>query len=193
MSVIRPRQLVPDDEPTSERSYGIIPIRRTPPHSNGSPPQLSTSNTQVLLISQKPLLNAHPPFWSFPKGHPEPHDTSPIDTAIRELREETGLHVSETSILFPGAEGLKERYRNVLKGWVKEVRYWVALVEQPDHGEEGELAIKVQEKELLEAKWFSWEEAGRVLTFEKGKELLAVARGLLDNHGKARVGEEGKL
>ena len=29
--------------------------------------------------------------WSFPKGHRDVQDTSPLDCALRELREETGL------------------------------------------------------------------------------------------------------
>ena len=32
-----------------------------------------------------------------------------------------------------------------------------------------------------------------MMTSEKGKELLAVARGLLVSHGKAGVGAKGKL
>jgi 8-oxo-dGTP pyrophosphatase MutT (NUDIX family) len=57
-------------------------------------------------------MRAHPPFWSFPKGHPERGDTSEVHTAIREVGEETGIVVKEDGILFKDAEGLTERYRN---------------------------------------------------------------------------------
>lgn len=34
--------------------------------------------------------------WSFPKGHRESYDTSPLDCALRELKEETGLSPRES-------------------------------------------------------------------------------------------------
>lgn len=42
--------------------------------------------------------------WSFPKGHRDAHDTSPLDCALRELREETGLTVK-------GAHIASKRYK----------------------------------------------------------------------------------
>src|ERR1700722_1871338 len=119
---------VPDFEPISENSYGIITIRLIPRSANTTA-KLSTTNTQVLLIQQKTLFSSHPPFWSFPQRHVEPGDKSHIHTAIREVKEETGLFVKEEGILFKNAEVLSERYRNMQKGWVKEVRYWVGFVE----------------------------------------------------------------
>lgn len=177
-----PRAEVSDCEPVSERSYGIIPIRMIPANTSPEdrPRKLSTANTQVLLIQQKPLIPSHSPFWSFPKGHPEHQDSSEISTAIREVKEETGLVVKEEDILFMDAEGLAERYRNPVKGWVKEVRYWIGLVER-QRGDE----VEVQEAELAEAKWVSWSEALGLLTFEKGKEILKRAIELLDG------GEQG--
>lgn len=34
--------------------------------------------------------------WSFPKGHRESYDCSPLDCALRELKEETGLSLKES-------------------------------------------------------------------------------------------------
>jgi bis(5'-nucleosidyl)-tetraphosphatase len=176
---MQPRQEVPDNEPTKERSYGIVPIRRI----QSAQEELSTNNTEVLLIRQKPLRDAYPPFWSFPKGHAEPDDASPVDTAARELREETGLVVGESGILFRDTPGLTERYRNPVHLWVKEVKYWIGLGEGQDEKE-----IVVQEKELLEARWCSWTGAEELLTFEKGKEILREVMGLLDTGAKKNVG-----
>lgn len=39
------------------------------------------------------LKGADTGIWSFPKGHTEPEDVTPLDTAVREVSEETGLRV----------------------------------------------------------------------------------------------------
>lgn len=180
------RAEVPDSEPVSERSYGIIPIRivEIALSPEVTPRTLSTANTQVLLIQQRPLSRSHPPFWSFPKGHPERGDTSRIHTAIREVEEETGVVVKEDGILFKDAEALIERYRNPVRGWVKEVRYWVGIVEG-----QREAKFKLQQAELIDARWLPWNDALDLLTYEKGKELLKRAMELLD--GKAQRESDG--
>lgn len=172
-----PRAEVPDSEPVSERSYGIIPIRVIPAalSPEGTTRKMSTANTQVLLIQQRPVMRSHPPFWSFPKGHPERGDSSEIYTAVREVEEETGLVVKEDGILFKDAEGLTERYRNPVRGWVKEVRYWIGVVEG-----QRDSKFDLQEAELVDARWLSWNDALDLLTFEKGKELLKRVKELLD-------------
>lgn len=87
----------------------------------------------------------------------------------------------EDGVLFKDAEGLSERYRNPVRGWVKEVRYWVGVVEGQGGTEEG---IVVQQAELVDARWMGWEEAVELLTFEKGKEILRRAMELLDGGGE---------
>jgi len=176
-----PRAEVPDSEPVSERSYGIIPIRIIQTALSPKPTlrKISTANTQVLLIQQRPVMRSHPPFWSFPKGHPEHGDSSEIHTAIREVEEETGIAVKEEGILFKDAEGLTERYRNPVRGWVKEVRYWVGLVEG-----QREPRFELQEAELVDARWLSWNDGLDLVTFEKGKELLKRVMELLDGEAK---------
>jgi bis(5'-nucleosidyl)-tetraphosphatase len=177
-----PRAEVPDSEPVSERSYGIIPIRiiQAALSPEATPRKISTANTQVLLIQQRPVMRLHPPFWSFPKGHPECGDPSEIHTAIREVEEETGLVVKEDGILFKDAEGLTERYRNPVRGWVKEVRYWAGIVEG-----QREAKFELQEAELIDARWLSWNDALDLLTFEKGKELLKRVMELLDGEAQS--------
>lgn len=39
------------------------------------------------------LKGADTGIWSFPKGHTEPEDVTPLDTAVREVYEETALRV----------------------------------------------------------------------------------------------------
>jgi 8-oxo-dGTP pyrophosphatase MutT (NUDIX family) len=65
--------------PQSRRVYGCICI---------------SSTNKVLLVKGRQGEKK----WSFPKGHREVFDTSPLHCALRELREETGLVLRETFV-----------------------------------------------------------------------------------------------
>jgi bis(5'-nucleosidyl)-tetraphosphatase len=175
-----------------EHSFGIIPIRLTLPNSLQTKP--TASNTQVLLIHQRSRIPEYPVFWTFPKGHTEPEDASPLATAIRELKEETGLILKEENVLFIDSNGLDlrkgisdpqsltagsfvERYTNPIKNWTKEVRYWVGVVDNLGDGK-----VVVQEKEVADARWLSWNEALEIFTFVEGREILKRVIALLDGH-----------
>ena len=75
--------------------------------------------------------------WSFPKGHRESYDTSPLDCALRELKEETGLSLTET---FSGSK----RFRAG--------EYYVFLVPEEYEVLPGDI------NEIEDAKWFTVEE-----------------------------------
>jgi hypothetical protein len=115
---ITPSTEVQDNEPVSDRAYGIIPIRLIPStsYSTEFAGTISTANTQVLLIKQKSGDRSQLSYWTFPKGHAESNDLSNIHTAIREVKEETGLTIPESGILFKDAEGLIYRYRSLSRG-----------------------------------------------------------------------------
>jgi bis(5'-nucleosidyl)-tetraphosphatase len=91
--------------PITDRSYGIIPLRFFPSSPSNAPKDKAenskptTKNTQLLLIPQKTLLGPGTEFWCFPKGHPEDGDKDVIETAMRELFEETGLVISREDIV----------------------------------------------------------------------------------------------
>ncbi|KAI9736573.1 MAG: hypothetical protein M1818_006084 [Claussenomyces sp. TS43310] len=188
----------------SEHSFGIIPIRYTHDLQRGvaGDPGPRTANTEVLLILQKtaPQLRL-PPFWTFPKGHAEPADAEPLQTAMRELKEETGLLLPPEHVFRPrrAAHGLRygsgggeaegnggngslvERYRNPLKGWIKEVRYWVGLIERGGMmGDDGKEIIVVQEKEVADARWLRWEDAMELLSMEGLRIIMRQAMEMLD-------------
>ncbi len=63
--------------PQTRRVYGCICI--------------SASNKVLLVKGRKGEKK-----WSFPKGHRETYDTSPLLCALRELKEETGLTLKES-------------------------------------------------------------------------------------------------
>ena len=52
-----------------------------------------TETNKILLVKGRKSQK-----WSFPKGHRERWDKTPLDCALRELREETGLRLQSSSI-----------------------------------------------------------------------------------------------
>jgi len=132
-----------------ERSYGIIPLRR------------SGKVWETLLVKHR---KGH---WAFPKGHPESNETSQ-ETASRELKEETHLTVKQLL----SSEPLKEFYIFKHKGALveKRVAYYLAEVE-------GE--VEIQEQEIADFRWVSLEDAAKLATFPESKALAQKAGSLL--------------
>jgi 8-oxo-dGTP pyrophosphatase MutT (NUDIX family) len=120
-----------------------------------------TGNTVRYLIIRH--LGGH---CGFPKGHIEPGE-SEQETAIREIREETGLAVSlvegfraADSYPFPNKSGV----------W-KEVVYFLAGF--------SDQTIHTQPEEISEAYLVSYEEALRLLPFPEAKRILTEAHHFL--------------
>ncbi len=95
--------------------------------------------------------------WTFPKGKRE-GDESDEDTARREVLEETGLRCRL------GADLGAIRYRDS-RGRPKVVRYWLMEPEAE--------TVFVPGSEVDEVRWCSPAEAGRLLTYEHDRALLA--------------------
>lgn len=116
-------------------------------------------NGRLLLLL---LRHRHGGHWSFPKGHVEGAETE-TETALREVREETGLHVS-----------LQDGFRHTVEyypkpGVRKMVVYFLGKAE-PD-----EKAVR-QEIEISELKWVEWEDAFQAVTFKNDRDLLNMAK-----------------
>jgi 8-oxo-dGTP pyrophosphatase MutT (NUDIX family) len=60
---------------------------------------LREGGATVLLTRRTDHLHHHPGQVSFPGGRVEPHDTSPVDTALRETEEEIGLVREKVELL----------------------------------------------------------------------------------------------
>ena len=118
---------------------------------------------QLMLLL---LRHRHGGHWSFPKGHVEGDETE-IQTALREIREETGLTVS-----------LKEGFRHTVEyypkpGVRKQVVYFL--------GEAASDAKAVrQEEEISELHWVEWSQAMEAVTFKNDRNLLNYAREYLN-------------
>ena len=103
--------------------------------------------------------------WSFPKGHVEGKERE-IDTARREILEETGLSVE-----------IDTQFREVVtyypkEGVIKDVVFFLA---SPTGGAE-----HAQEEEIRQLGWFSFEEAHSRVTFATDIEVLKAAEAYLN-------------
>ena len=107
---------------------------------------------KVLLVYEK---NRN--FWGFPKGHMEDGETE-IETALREVKEEVGLDVEIDK---------KRRYTlNYVIG--NEIDKTTVLYIAKAKNEK----IIMQESEIENTKWCSFEEALNTLTFDDWKEMF---------------------
>lgn len=95
--------------------------------------------------------------WSFPKGKPDPGEHI-LETAIREVREESGFSV-ELGVRLPSTHYMKNNS-------TKDVHYWHA------HVVDGEFTPN---NEVDEVAWLSYEKAHDILTYERDQEVLAAA------------------
>ena len=104
--------------------------------------------------------------YGFPKGHMEGTE-SEVETALREIYEETGLRPSliegfKTTNIYP-----LPRKNDV----IKHVTYFLAEYEDQQ--------IKYQTEELLGADLMTFEEAMKVIQFENSKRILTEAHTFL--------------
>ena len=107
---------------------------------------------KVLLVFEK-----NRSFWGFPKGHMEDGETE-IETALREVKEEVGLDVEIDK---------KRRYTlNYVIG--NEIDKTTVLYIAKAKNEK----IIMQESEIENTKWCSFEEALNTLTFDDWKEMF---------------------
>ncbi|MCD7847769.1 MAG: NUDIX domain-containing protein [Oscillospiraceae bacterium] len=114
-------------------------------------------NTEILLV--KHVNSGH---WSFPKGHVEDGETE-IQTAIREIREETGIEVI-----------IDQTFRETVsyspkKGTHKTVVYYLAKAKNTD--------FVPQEDEIADIKWVEIDRADAVLSYDNDKSVAQKARG----------------
>lgn len=134
-------------------SCGVIPYR------------LVDGEREFLLIQHKA---GH---WSFPKGHPEDGETE-LETARRELEEETGIAVVEIDADQPFEESYTFTKRSG-KRVSKRVLYFLGQVESDQ-------AITCQEAEVSDYAWGSAKKTRKRLTFDEGRALFDAVLSYLD-------------
>lgn len=116
-------------------------------------------NTELLLI--KHTNGGH---WSFPKGHVEPGETE-AQTALREVREETGLEVQ-----------IDTSFREVVsyspwKDTIKNVVYFLAWVKSKE--------IRPQPEEVSQVKWVEISLAPKWLNYDNDRQLVSRVKAII--------------
>lgn len=102
--------------------------------------------------------------WSFPKGIKEKNETD-LETAKRELQEETGI----TDIKLLSETALTEEYTLDYHGELaqKTARYFIAEAKR--------CAVQIQQGEIVDHEWLTFEQALTTLQYESRKEILRKA------------------
>lgn len=134
-----------------EFSCGIVPLRK------------AKSGWQVLLIQ-----HGSAGYWGFPKGHSEAGESA-LETAVRELREETNLSVKRLL----SEEKLETSYFFVKQGKTikKTVFFFIAEVTG---------TLKLQAAELSGASWVSIDKAEVHITYDTDKAVFRQAKNILN-------------
>ncbi len=132
---------------TFEKSCGAIVFRKF------------HGNCEVVLI--KHVNGGH---WAFPKGHVEIGETE-TQTAIREIKEETGVDVI-----------IDSSFREVVsyspkKDTKKDVVYFLAKAKNYN--------LVPQEDEISQIKWVEITVAQSLLTYDKDKKLINKAKSII--------------
>ncbi len=109
-------------------------------------------------------------FYGFPKGHMEPGETE-AETALREIREETGLTVRLVGDF--RTEDAHPLSREGRPDVMKQIIYFLAEFQaQP---------LRAQESEVSEIQLMSYENAMAHFQFESSKRILSEAHSYISN------------
>lgn len=118
------------------------------------------NGTRFYLVEQ--MQKGH---VSLCKGHVE-RDETELQTAEREIREETGLEVEFV-------EGFRKTIAYSLStDCMKTVVFFLAHTEHT--------SVRAQEEEVREIQWLPFEDAVEALTFDSTREILRQAEAFLD-------------
>ena len=135
-----------------DHAYGIIPVL---------PPTAIQEHRYLLILHHK----GH---WGFPKGHKDAGE-SDLETAKRELQEETGL----TDYVMMAEVEFTEHYRFIRPDGIpvrKEVLYFVALVPTDENGDPP--PIQVQPEEISDFRWCTFDQAIKLLRYKEINHLI---------------------
>jgi 8-oxo-dGTP pyrophosphatase MutT (NUDIX family) len=128
---------------TKDKSFGIIPILRQ-------------GDSYLFLLVQHQAGH-----WGFPKGHAISGE-SPVQTACRELQEETGI--SDYTLL--EEVSFSESYTFTRKGetFAKTVTYFLALVKSA--------TVVHQVEEIQSYTWINYETAINLISYAPSRQIL---------------------
>lgn len=132
----------------TDKSFGIIPARKTP------------AGWEVLLIHQFSKIGNNS-YWVFPKGHAEGEET-PLESATRELFEETGLRAEKILQAPTFSLGYTFMFEN--ERISKTVDFYVGIISN--------FETTLDAQEVKEAGWYSLDEALERLDYADTKNMF---------------------
>jgi len=122
--------------------------------------------------SEKLLILKHRKgHWAFPKGHPDSGEKK-IETALRELKEETGIKVLK---LLSKRVLVSESY-SFINGSDKKTRKFVDYF----IGETTSEKVKIDNKEITKYRWCTYNAALKIITFKQTKNTLKKAYAIIE-------------
>ncbi|MBI5346748.1 MAG: NUDIX domain-containing protein [Chlamydiae bacterium] len=133
-----------------DESFGVIPLQKR------------ETGWQLFIVFHKSGK-----YWGFPKGHANPEE-SHLDSALRELKEETNLDFERSILETPFVEKYEYVYQG--KKIFKTVLYYLIEVKG---------TIKLQKEEIIDGRWCSFLEAEKLLTFNQSKEFCKEVQKIL--------------
>lgn len=111
--------------------------------------------------------------WTFAKGHIEGNENAK-ETALRELKEETGIseiEIIETSLIHEEYEIIRNGEKRL-----KMNDYFIGLVKN-DY-------VTIERREIQSYKWASYDEAISLFNYERRRQILTEAKKYLENTAK---------
>ncbi len=141
------------DKATEDFSCGVIPYR------------VVDGTREFLLIQHKA---GH---WAFPKGHPDKGETV-VQTALRELKEETGI----SRVKLDEARPFEERYAYTKRSGKSVLKRVVYFIGEVSAGQ----SVRLQAAEVSDYAWAEAKQARQRMTFDEGKALLDAVLAYLD-------------
>ncbi|KFY66884.1 hypothetical protein V496_01887 [Pseudogymnoascus sp. VKM F-4515 (FW-2607)] len=181
-------EILSSEDEVTDRCYGFLLL-----HYLESLPKYVDTISILLIYQRRP--HGLPPYWGFPKGHPEPEDRSDWESATRELLEETGLAPERVEPITPSGFSpplpdsvarLRPDYMSIisqypsLDGGIKEVTYFLARVAELEK-------LTEQVEELVECRWVKLSEAWELVDTKPVKKVLAKLIGLVSSGPKTVV------
>ncbi len=124
---------------------------------------------RVVGVAKFLLLHYPAGHWDFPKGHVEEGETT-TETALRELREETGINEEEVKLKEGFEETIDYVYKKNDELAHKKVIFFL--------GETEKEAIQISE-EHQGYDWVAFDEAKERVTFQNARKLLTKSRAYL--------------
>jgi 8-oxo-dGTP pyrophosphatase MutT (NUDIX family) len=134
---------------------------------------METSSGVILVNLGTVLLLQYPQgHWDLPKGHIEDTDSGYLETARRELKEETGI--SEFDFVSKFEERTEYTYHYKGKKRTKQVFWYLAVTEK--------ISIKLS-KEHRNYMWLDWSQAIELVTHGEAKRILKSAQSFMEANG----------